>query len=82
MATKEQLTYTDVRNAAAQADALEAVDNYMKVQQRRRTGYTTKADPTQKWHTGQTFTDHDGKAYQLRVQYNADGSIRNQQKFL
>jgi hypothetical protein len=80
MATKEQLTYTDVRNAAAQADALEAVDNYMQVQQRRRTGYTTKADPTEKWHTGQTFTDYDGTTYQLRVQYNADGSIRNQQK--
>ena len=80
MATKEKLTYTDVRNAASQADALEAVNNYMTVQQGRRTRYSTKADPAQKWHTGQTFTDHDGKAYQLRVQYNADGSIRNQQK--
>lgn len=75
MATKEQLTYTDVRNAAAQADALEAVDNYMQVQQRRRTGYTTTADPTQKWRAGNTYTDEKGDVRKVMYRMDAGGNI-------
>ena len=76
MATKEQLTYTDVRNAASQADALEAVDNYMKVQQRRRTGYTTpKADPSEKWREGTTYTDEKGEVRKAIYRMDVDGNV-------